>query len=326
MTDESFQGKHIGKIVVSIDGEDIKAIATNPQKKVAFKSDASYLLAGGLGGLGKVVSTWMVEQGARSLVYLAPGAGKSLQDQGFLEELRSQGCSATAIEGSVSLLSNVERAIAAAPFPIKGVLNMCMVLRDQGFSAMTHDEWTACVEPKVQGTWILHQAFEKTNLDFFGMFSSISGIIGQRGQANYASANTFLDAFVQYRKQLGLPACAVDVGAMLDHGYVAENSRLRDRMQGQGWYGIRVPELLDALSAAILSSNNSLPLLSHNNLFELPSRDLSFSNPSQLIIGKRSLTALDDPANRVIWKTDRRMSIYHHTSSSSSTTNRRCHG
>lgn len=73
---------------------------------------------------------------------------------------------------------------------------MSMVLRDENFESMTFDDWRTASAPKVQGTWNLHNATLKADLDFFLLFRSLSGSVGQPGQANYASANTFLDAFV----------------------------------------------------------------------------------------------------------------------------------
>ncbi len=82
---------------------------------------------------------------------------------------------------------------------------MSMVLSDRSFNSMTIEDWNAAVDPKVKGTWNLHHesVSAAADLDFFVLFSSISGIIGQPGQGNYASANTFLDAFAQYRMTLG---------------------------------------------------------------------------------------------------------------------------
>lgn len=92
------KGQHIGKIVVSMDSDETKSRAVPAvTADVAFNEDASYLLVGGLGGLGRVVSSWMVEHGARSLVFLSRSAGKTAADQDFITELRSQGCSVTAI-------------------------------------------------------------------------------------------------------------------------------------------------------------------------------------------------------------------------------------
>jgi acyl carrier protein len=103
------------------------------------------------------------------------------------------------------------------------------ILKDRAFLRMSHVEWTNVLLPKVQGNWNLHKVMENQPLDFFVSFSSISGLLGQPGQANYAAANTFLDAFVQYRQSLGLPASVIDLGIVDDIGYVSESGRMTDR-------------------------------------------------------------------------------------------------
>ncbi|KAJ0333846.1 hypothetical protein COL922a_010368 [Colletotrichum nupharicola] len=182
---------------------------------------------------------------------------------------------------------------------------MSMILRDQGFTKMTHEEWTTAVDPKVLGTWNLHNACVSSGLelDFFLLFSSISGTVGQKGQANYAGANTFLDAFVQYRHNLDMAAASIDVGAMMDYGYLAENPVMMEKLTAQGMYGVKIPQLLDAVSVLV---NQPISQLS-----SVPTR--TFVNPSQLILGHRSLTSLSDRSNRVIWKEDRRMAIYYNS-------------
>lgn len=123
------KGSHIGKIVVTMPSEPNTLPTAGKQNKLTLRSDASYLLVGGLGGLGRAVSTWLVENGAKNLVYLSRSAGQSTQDQMFFLELKSLGCSVQAFPGSVSVLSDVERAIAGAQLPVAGVLQMSMVLR-----------------------------------------------------------------------------------------------------------------------------------------------------------------------------------------------------
>ena len=80
---------------------------------------------------------------------------------------------------------------------LKGIMQCTMVLRDEAFPRMSLDDWNAASAPKVRGTWLLHKATltAGVDLDFFLVFSSLSGTLGTPGQANYAGANTFLDAF-----------------------------------------------------------------------------------------------------------------------------------
>lgn len=123
------KGQHIGKIVVTMP-EEVKQLASiHTLRQHTFSDRLTYLLIGGLGGLGKAVASWMVENGARSLVFFSPSAGKSIVDQQFLQELQSQGCHAVAVAGSAAEMKDVEKAIKAAPTPINGVIQMSMVLR-----------------------------------------------------------------------------------------------------------------------------------------------------------------------------------------------------
>lgn len=88
---------------------------------------------------------------------------------------------------------------------------------------MTYDSYMAAVRPKVLGSWNLHIHLP-ADLDHFVLLSSATGILGNRGQANYAAGNTYQDALAAYRHAQGLTATSIDVGAILSVGYVAENS------------------------------------------------------------------------------------------------------
>ena len=123
------KGQHIGKIVVTMPDDPGKLEVTAVKKKLALRSGSSYLLVGGLGGLGRAISTWMVEQGARSLIYLSRSAGKSQEDQFFFRELEVQGCLVQCFSGSVTNLEDVKHAVENAAMPIAGVMQMSMVLR-----------------------------------------------------------------------------------------------------------------------------------------------------------------------------------------------------
>lgn len=124
------QGTHMGKVIV-----DMRAITKSvPQSEsgideVSFSSNASYLLVGGMGGIGRILSAWMVNNGARNLIYLSPSAGKSEGDQAFVRELEAQGCVVATITGTVTSESDVSRAIQACQYPIKGVVQLSARLR-----------------------------------------------------------------------------------------------------------------------------------------------------------------------------------------------------
>lgn len=107
--------------------------------------------------------------------------------------------------------------------------------QDKMFETMSVGDYQAVLEAKVKGTWNLHHAsvsISEQPVDFFTMLSSVSGVIGNKGQSNYAAAGTFLDAFARYRQSLGLRAHTVDLAAVNEIGYISErgaNRRLEER-------------------------------------------------------------------------------------------------
>lgn len=297
------KGTHIGKIVITIphasSGVVSDALETTKRlQPIVFKKDGAYLLVGGLGGLGKAISRWMAEGGAGELIYLSRSAGANPQDHEFAAELATIGTTCKFVAGSVSTLEDVQRAIAAATQPLKGVIQMSMVLRDQNWSTMDFADWSAAVDPKVRGTWNLHECTQSSELDFFVLFSSISGIIGNPGQANYSSANTFLDAFAHFRTAQSLPASVVDIGAVEEVGFVSETTGMMAKMKGAGFKGLTEQELLDAMTVAMITHPG-------------PNTRADSAAFTQFVLGLGSSIPLHSANNRAVWRNDRRMEVYH---------------
>jgi len=117
---------------------------------------------------------------------------------------------------------------------------------------MTWQEYTEVIEGKVQGGWNFHHALEYTPLDFFVAISSAAGAVGNRGQAAYSAANCFLNALVQHRRSRGLPASSLDLTAVSDSGYLAEDlEKAAEVARNLGSDSICESEVLALLSAAI---------------------------------------------------------------------------
>lgn len=308
------QGKHIGKIVVEIRDAAGQVLVQNAdaEKKVRTKLDgeASYLLVGGLGGLGRAVSVWMVEHGAKHLTFLSRSAGTGRHDADFKREIESMGCTVQLVRGDVTNAEDIARVVDGALAPLKGIVQMSMVLRDQIFEAMSIEDWNAVTEPKIKGTWNLHEVTVSRGLelDFFVLFSSLSGILGQVGQANYASANTFLDAFVQYRASNDLACTAIDLGAMEGIGYLSENQALLRKMQGIGWRAVTETDLLGALPLAMMS-----PLTRKQRKQRLK----SFTGDS-FLLGIAPNVPLSSPESSARLRRDVRMAVYHNIGAGSS--------
>ncbi|MFW5665084.1 MAG: thioester reductase domain-containing protein, partial [Coleofasciculus sp.] len=181
---------------------------------VTFKSDATYLITGGLGALGLKVAQWMVEQGAKQLV-LTGRRGASSEAQEAITQIEKAGVKVLVAQADVcsqeDMLRVLEQVKVSMP-PLGGIIHGAGVSRYEAIADMERDALELVLRPKVVGTWILHQLTQEIKLDFFVSFSSISSVWGSRGQGHYAAANHFLDGLAHYRQRLGLPALSVNWG------------------------------------------------------------------------------------------------------------------
>ncbi|KAF4538109.1 Polyketide synthase [Lasiodiplodia theobromae] len=253
-------GKTMGKVVV-VPRAGEKVMATHPRKRDLFRPDASYLIVGGTGGLGRSMAKWMVQKGARTVVLLSRSGktdgkvGQLIEDmkQSFGANIVVRACD-VADEQSVRAL--VDDCTTSLP-PIRGVIHAAMVLRDTLFENMAFPDFQTVISSKVAGAWNIHNALlpSSTPLDFFIALSSVAAIVGNRGQAAYAAANAFLDAFVQHRRQhLGLPATSVDLTAVSDVGYLADSvdaARRNEVLTNIGGDTLVESEVLALLAAAV---------------------------------------------------------------------------
>ena len=161
------------------------------------------------------------------------------------------------------------------------------------------------------------RCFTFTNLDFFLLTSSLITLWNNPGQANYAAANTFLEAFCQYRRSLSLPCCVLDICAIDGSGFIAEKPQVRRKLRAAGFYFLGERELLDFLTTSIFQ-DSVVPSCEDNDKADEPRpEDLHsqlwqpWHSHGQFIMGLRSEKPLSDPDNRVSWRRNRRMAIYH---------------
>ncbi|KAI1255237.1 hypothetical protein MGN70_003301 [Eutypa lata] len=197
-------------------------------------------------------------------------------------------------------MDDVVRAVDQARVPIAGAIQLSMVLRDHIFMDIPFEAWEAVTAPKIQGTWNLHTVLARQSLDFFVLFSSFAGLNGQRGQANCAAGSAFLDAFVQFRHGLGLPASVLDVGAVADVGFVAGRPDLIHFFETTSHHFLREQDVLDSLQLAI---QKSIPRRRRPD-------ESSFVSDSQVALAMRSTIPLSSPQNRNVWRRDARLSLY----------------
>ncbi|MEM6451326.1 MAG: SDR family NAD(P)-dependent oxidoreductase [Cyanobacteria bacterium P01_D01_bin.105] len=220
------RAKHTGKIVLTQQASSAPAISAP-----IISAHSTYLITGGMGGLGLIMTKWLAEKGAKHIALLNRSE-VSETAQTTIEQLRAQGVSIETISADVTDAQAVENAInhlnEASQYPLKGVVHAAGVLEDSLIQQLTQQQLETVLAPKVKGAWQLHTLTQHCELDFFVLFSSAAGLLGSPGQANHATANAFLDGLARYRHQQGLPALSINWGAWSDIG-----SALKYQRQGQ---------------------------------------------------------------------------------------------
>ncbi|RDW88161.1 hypothetical protein BP6252_00193 [Coleophoma cylindrospora] len=234
-------GKHRGKVVIEPCKED--TVKVYPHHSTArFEDNASYLIIGGLGGIGRSISRWMVSQGVKNLILLSRSGLTRRAARDFADELMGAGCNVSVFSCDIAdenQLSKILRKCAVSMPPIRGVIQAAMALKAQA------------LDPKVKGTWNLHKHF-LDGIDFFIMLSSAAGVGGNPGQANYAAGSTFLDAVARHRASKRMPGVTLDLGVIGDVGYVAENEELATRLNKLGHVFLKEKQLLSMIESAII--------------------------------------------------------------------------
>ncbi|MDX1872288.1 type I polyketide synthase [Mycolicibacterium sp. 120266] len=191
--------------------------------------DATYVITGGAGALGRVVATYLADRGARHITLLGRSAVPPRASWASLGDGNPYRATVDAIRAVERLGAQVDTAcvdvtdahqvrdwlhrhLRSGGRPVRGIIHAAGVVDDQLLINMSDDDFLKVLSPKISGTWALHDAFIEENLDFFVLFGSAGSAIAAPGQANYAAANAFLDAFAHYRRSLGLPALTIGWG------------------------------------------------------------------------------------------------------------------
>jgi acyl transferase domain-containing protein/acyl carrier protein len=216
------QGKHIGKIVLSLKEQDVPILPLREQS-FALNSDATYLITGGYGGLGLAVAQWMIEGGARHLALLGRNgpSDRSAQIIKMMTGLGIEIFEARADVGDFEQLQSVIDEIEKSMPALKGIVHAAGTLDDGFLLQLDQQRFKSVMVPKVNGGWNLHLLTRNIPLDFFVVFSSATSVLGSPGQSNYAAANAFLDSLAFYRQRQGLAALSINWGAWSEVGLAA---------------------------------------------------------------------------------------------------------
>ena len=252
--------RHIGKIVLT----------NQPLVRGRLREDRSYLVTGGLGGIGCAVADWLADHGAGTIVL----NGRRAPDPEALtaiEELRQKGIRVEIeladVTDTAAIDAMLTRIDANLP-PLAGVIHSVGVLSDAALSNQTWESFDQVLRPKIMGAWHLHRATMHRDLDLFVLFSSRVGVMGNPGQANHAAANAFLDQLAGHRRALGLSGQAIAWGAWSEIGEAAEQRERIERRRsalGGRWFtprqGLRALEKLvchDTTNSVVMSMDWSV--------------------------------------------------------------------
>ncbi|KAJ4315585.1 hypothetical protein N0V84_008295 [Fusarium piperis] len=222
----------------------------------ALSSKSTYLLAGGLGGLGRSICELLVRNGARHFAFLSRSGASSEVSRLFIENLIKRGIDAQVYQvdicDSKSLEKVIEQDVLLDMPPIKGVFQCAAVIKDAVFENMTFEDWNAAFKPKTIGSDNLVRIISAHADDpFFIFLASSAGVIGNRGQANYAAGNCFEDALAHSYRSETKHAVSIDLGPVLGAGMLANDDEILDMLRASGFYGIRHQDFLTMITRAI---------------------------------------------------------------------------
>ena len=252
--------RHIGKIVVT----------TPPILKDKLRQNRTYLVTGGLGGIGCAVANWLADRGAGAIALNGRRAPDPEAEE-VIRRLRERGVTVQVEIADVTDAAAIDEMMARIDEtlpPLGGVIHSVGVLSDGALTNQSWERFETVLWPKVLGAWHLHRATLDRDLDMFVLFSSRVGVMGNPGQANHASANAFLDQLAGHRRAMGLPGQAIAWGAWSEIGEAAEQRERIDQQRsalGGRWFtpqqGIRAFDQLvrqDATTSVVMSMDWSV--------------------------------------------------------------------
>ncbi|OGT44580.1 MAG: hypothetical protein A3E82_01680 [Gammaproteobacteria bacterium RIFCSPHIGHO2_12_FULL_38_11] len=257
------QSRHIGKIIINFSKPPTSnfALAEN-SKTLTLNSNATYLVTGGLNGFGFRTAQWLAEKGAKQLVLLGRSSVNSETIIPAIAELTHLGIDVqvkaldiTDAEALNNLLSEIKNTMP----PLKGIFHAAAVYDDAIITNLTDEKMHRVLAPKLLGAWHLHQASieHQLSLDYFVVYSSVTTLLGNPGQANYVAANAFLESLMSMRRASNMPGFYVAWGAIDDVGYLARNNDMKQTLtEKMGMPVLTSTQALASLEQLLLEQHN----------------------------------------------------------------------
>jgi acyl transferase domain-containing protein/NADPH:quinone reductase-like Zn-dependent oxidoreductase/acyl carrier protein len=212
--------KHLGKIVIELGGP-VSVEQHVPSATLA--PTGSYLVTGGLGGLGGALAELLARHGARHLVLIGRRGLDSPEAPALVARLEGMGVQVTAVAADVGdrqAMCQVFVDAETAGHPVRGVVHAAMVLDDAPLAELTAGRIEAVLHPKVRGAAVLSELTHDRELDFFLVCSSLTALAGNLRQSSYVAANAYLEALIRQRRAHGRPGAALALGSVGETGFV----------------------------------------------------------------------------------------------------------
>ncbi|CAL8118587.1 unnamed protein product [Orchesella dallaii] len=220
------KAKHIGKIVCVMPQVKFQGGHYTAETPL-FNEESTYMVTGGLGGIGFEVVKWMASnEGAKNLIIVSRSYPKENHMQA-IKQLRANGVNVIARSVDVGdyatckrFIESIEHPSSGLP-PLRGIMHCAGVLSDATLMNQSWEKFLSTFRPKIKGTWNLHELTKHCNLEHFVMFSSMAATFGPPGQSNHAAGNAYLDALANCRDSMGLTALTINWGQWSTVGIAA---------------------------------------------------------------------------------------------------------
>ncbi|KAL0156401.1 hypothetical protein M9458_047647, partial [Cirrhinus mrigala] len=235
----------------------MSGIPTLPRPKQLFLNRGVYIVTGGLTGLGFETVKFIAHRGGGCIATLSRSAPSKNVQEDICSLQKRYGVRILTLQCDVSVSEQVMEAITVigkhfSDCPVRGVFHSAAVLHDGLLETLNRSLFQKVLQPKVCGALNLHFAtLHSQTLDYFVCYSSISSFIGNAAQANYAAANSFLDIFCHFRRNIGLAGQSVNWGP-LKLGLLMDKDNFQKFLETKGLMIMDVPEIHEALEHCLL--------------------------------------------------------------------------
>lgn len=244
----------------------IKVLDSREQGSFEFINNSTYIISGGTSGFGLAIAKWLSGKGIKRVVLLSRKGINSNVTRRYVKEIEALGTEIIADAIDVTDFKALKRLfskIESKEYPIRGIFHCAMVLDDGFIVNLRKENFEKVMRPKILGAWYLYlilSQLKSSKVDFFVMFSSISSLLGNKGQGNYVAANMFLDNFAYYLKSTGFPGKTINWGVLGETGIVSRNSKVKRALELSGIRGFSTEEALEMLGQALLINKEQIAI------------------------------------------------------------------